>query len=248
VFGAALIVDRKRWLERMALVVILAVVTYGFVETQSRESFLALACVIIASAFGARQYRRRVIATIMILLAFGGVGLAVSPAARHRVFDLNNNGGSGRTTLWLVAWRIARTHQPEGIGLNNFTNEAARYVQQPGSLTDVNQIIDHPHQVHNVYLALLAETGVIGLMLFLAVAGACLTAGWRAARYLRRLGRPDAAWLAGSITLTGLGGLCGQFFATANNDFRLWIVLALGPAVLALCARALPVSASGAVP
>jgi O-antigen ligase len=252
VFSAALIVDRKRRLERLALLALLGIITYGFVATQSRESFLALACVVVASAFGAGQHRRAVIAMVAIFLACAGVGLAVSPVARHRVFDLGGGGsgagGSGRTTLWLVAWRIARTHQPEGIGLNNFQNQAPRYVQQPGALIDVNQIIDEPHAVHNAYLSLLAETGIIGLMLFLAVAGACLTAGLRAARYLRSRGHPDAAWLARSVTLAGFGGLCGQFFSATNSDFRLWAVLALGPAVLGLCARGLPVSSSGVTP
>ena len=104
----------------------------------------------------------------------------LDPYAWQRVSE-SPGRGSGRIDLWTVAWRITEEHPVNGIGLNNFGVVAADYVRDVGPLERVDLIADRPHSVHNAYLQFLAETGVVGLLLFSIFAVGCLYAGWRAA-------------------------------------------------------------------
>jgi O-antigen ligase len=103
--------------------------------------------------------------------------------------------------------------------------------------------VTEQHQlVHNVYLQLLAELGIIGLGLFLAVAAACLRACYVAARAFDRLGRRDIAVLARGVLVATVGALAASLTLSNLRDPRLWILLALGPA---LCGIAAAAQASG---
>ena len=230
VFAGALLTQSRRLIVRAALVATIVVLTVAFAATQSRAGLFAAGAVVIAAALMVKRQRRRALPTIALVAAVAGAWFALSPSALSRVTSLGD-GGTGRTTLWLVAWRMAKNYAPEGAGLNNFRVLAPDYVRQPGSLRYVQQI-DKPHVVHNAYLELLAETGVIGLSLFLAVAGACLAAAHRAAVAFERLGRLDLARLSYAVLLAGLALLAVQVFQSEDAyDLRFWVVMGLGPAL-----------------
>jgi O-antigen ligase len=91
--------------------------------------------------------------------------------------------------------------------------------------------------VHNTYLQMLAEAGVVGLGLFAAFVTGCLAAAGRAARIFRHRGRPTAEVLAQAVLVATIAMLAAAVFVSAGVDKRLWILLALGPALLALAQR-----------
>src|SRR5207302_10694486 len=126
----------------------------------------------------------------------------------------------------------AEGSQPEGIGLNNYRIVAPAYVLRPGSLRHVRQISDQPHVVHNTYLQLLTETGVVGLGLFASVVAACMAAAWRAARIFDRMAYGDMARLSRAVLLAAFGALVTQVFQSNGYDWRTWALLGLGPAAL----------------
>jgi O-antigen ligase len=238
VFAAALAADRRRPVERGALLVGLVILTVGLAATQSRGGLLAVAAVLLASPLVYNRQRRMAMVALALVFTVAGSWFAVSPQARRRVESLNN-GGDGRTTLWLVAWRIAEDHPFEGVGLNNFRVVAPQYVFRPGALRYVEQITDKPHVVHSTYLELLAETGIVGLGLFLAAVAACLSAARRAARIFERLGQADMARLSRAVLLAGCGALAAQLFLSNGDDWRSWVLLALGPVLLTLAHQTL---------
>jgi O-antigen ligase len=105
-------------------------------------------------------------------------------------------------------------------------------------VTRVGYIAETPFPAHNTYLQLLAETGIVGLVGFVAVAIGCLRAALHAARLFERKGMPDYAHLARATLMGTTGMLSAIFFFTDGDDWRLWILLGLGPALLALAHRA----------
>ena len=234
-FGVALAVDQRRRLTRLALAGVVVALAVGLVATQSRGGLVAFAAVLLAAPLVFWRQRRHALVAIVLVIAAVGAGFAFFGHARSRVTSFNE-GGAGRSTLWLVAWRMAKDNSPVGVGLNNYRVVAPDYVRRPGSLAYVRQIDDRD-VVHNTYLELLAETGMIGLALFLAVVGACLAAARRAQRLFDRLGRRDLARISGAALLAGLGILVNQIFQSSAYDMRFWVVFALGPGLLAIAGR-----------
>jgi O-antigen ligase len=214
----------------------------ALIATESRGGFVAFAAVLLAAPLVFWGQRRHALLAAVLVVAIVGAGLAASGSARSRLTNFNE-GGAGRSTLWLVGWRMAKDNSPVGVGLNNFIAVAPDYTRRPGSLRYVTQI-DKPHEVHNTYLALLAETGMIGLALFLAVVGACMAAARRAQRLFEQLGRRDLARISGAVLLASVGILVTQVFQSSAYDMRFWVVVALGPALLAIASRTRPLGAS----
>ncbi|MDP8943937.1 MAG: O-antigen ligase family protein, partial [Actinomycetota bacterium] len=168
----ALLVVARGALVRLGLVVAVAVLAVALAATESRGGWIA-AVVAVAGALALLRGRRLQVALVVtVVVSLAGVVVANSPTAWERI--VNPGGGAGRVELWEVAWRITEDHPLAGVGLNNFRVFSPRYVRQPGTLEEVALIVDRPLVVHNVYLELLAENGAIGLLAFLALAGASL--------------------------------------------------------------------------
>ena len=124
---------------------------------------------------------------------------------------------------------------PAGAG--NFEAVESHFVLRPGSISRIQYLTDVPHLVHNTYLQLLAETGVVGLALYLLVLAGSLRAAWLAVGRFEALGRPDYADLARAVLMGTIGMLVALFFISDGDDLRLWVLLAMGPALLTLAGR-----------
>jgi O-antigen ligase len=228
---------------RIALLLAFVTVTVGFFATQSRGGLLSLAFAAIAGLVLLPRQRKRLLG----LAGAAGVGLgivsAVNPAAIARMTDVGG-GTSGRSDLWTVAWKIFTDHPWVGIGLENFQTVEPRYTLRSGELTRVDLVAETPHLVHNVYLQLLTETGVVGFALFLVVILGSLRASWLAARRFDASGHVAYGDLARAALMAAIAMLAAQFFISDGDDWRLWILLALGPVLLSVAQRTRPSNAA----
>jgi O-antigen ligase len=222
---------------RWVLAVTIVLLGVGLAATQSRGGLVAAVVTLIASVV---IFRRKLFWFAALTLSVLAVGawFTVTPDAWERVTSGYDGGGTGRTELWEVGWRILGEHPTVGVGLNNFRAEAYRYVRRPGNLEYVRLIAERPDKVHNVYLQMLVETGVVGLLLFLAVVIGCLRAGWVAARRFEELGQRSMAEVSRGVVVASLAMLVAAFFLSNGADSRMWILLALGPALLVMVGRA----------
>jgi O-antigen ligase len=211
-----------------AAIVAMAVATAA---TESRGGLIAALAALVASVALVRGRRVQAVVFGVFVIAAAGAFFLASPSALERATNFNA-GGTGRSDLWTVARRMAGDHPIAGVGLAGFQTEARNYVRQPGSLQFVHIIVDEPHVAHEMYLQQLAETGIVGLALLLAVIGACVAAAGRAARRFDARGDPALATLARATLVAMIGFLTASLFISDSTDKRLWIVLALGPALL----------------
>ncbi len=92
-------------------------------------------------------------------------------------------------------------HPVVGVGLNNFEVVLPRY--------EANPVIFFGHPVHNLYLLVLAETGVIGLVGFLGLAVGLGVVAFRLARSADVLFRPLGVGIAGAMGFLALEELLG---------------------------------------
>ena len=96
-----------------------------------------------------------------------------------------------------------------------------------------------------MYLHVLAELGIVGLALFVSLIGFSVVSTVKAARRFERAGDRDMELLARGLVVGMLGLLAADFFLSGQFSKQLWILLGLGPAMLALSKRRAKRSALG---
>jgi O-antigen ligase len=221
---------------RWGMALAAAVIAVGYGATQSRGALVGAGVAVVAAFVVFKRHRAAVALFLVCIASVAGVWFAANPSAWKRVTDFNG-GGNGRSEIWRTAWLITQDHPVVGVGLNNFRVYAPRYVRRPGPLKFVKLIADQPRVVHNTYLQVLVETGVIGLALFLAVILGCLATLWRAAKRFEQLGNDAMSTIARATLVAALGALAASFFLTNATDLRIWLLFGLGPALLAIARR-----------
>jgi O-antigen ligase len=91
-----------------------------------------------------------------------------------------------------------------------------------------------PKVVHNTYLQLWTELGLVGLILFLSIVAFCLYAALKAAGAFARQGDVRMEVIA-RATFVGLAALlAADFFGSRLTNKEVWLLLGLAPALLAI--------------
>jgi O-antigen ligase len=233
VLAGGLIASTRSLLVRWALTFAAVVITVGLAATQSRGGLLAAVAAAVVALLVMRRHRLHVSAAMAIAVGLIGFWFAISPGAFERVTNADG-GGNGRADVWRVAWRVFEEHPFRGVGLGGFREASAAHVLQPGQLSAVELIVDRPHVVHNTYLQLLAETGIIGLVLYLAALLAFLGASWQAARLFDARGDPGLATLARSLFVAQVSVAVALFFISGGTSTPFWLLYGASGALLML--------------
>ena len=200
--------------------------------TLSRGGLVALGASLIAAIVVAGRRRGVVLgvaaaAVLATVIYFG----AFAPAeARDRILELE--GGTGRTDIWTVGWRMVEDQPLRGVGAGNFPVASIHYLLEPGALMRTDFIVDNPKVAHNTYLNVLAELGVVGLALFLAIIAFPLWWAARAVGLAARAGDRELEVLARAMVVVIVGLLAADFFGSRQYSKQLWLLLGLCPVLL----------------
>jgi O-antigen ligase len=234
--GGLAVWRREPWI-RLLFACAAPVLLYGLIATQSRGGLIAATAAVLVGTVLLPTQRRRILAALIPIVALMALFFTINPEAYHRLSQ-QDGGGDGRTELWRIAWRIAEDHPVVGVGVNNFVDREGAYVLRVGALQHAQQlVIDDPKVVHNMYLQMLAETGIVGLTLFVGMIAALLRATLRAARELERVGETAAGTFARSVLVAQIAMLTASAFLSNGPDRRYWVLFALGPALWAVARR-----------
>jgi O-antigen ligase len=203
----------------------MVVVPFLILLTKSRGAFLGFAVFLMFVLSG---HRRRVRA-ISLAFVLGGLVLAVAPeGVLDRVFALKNIETTGnvasadeegsaaqRYEIWKVARTIIREHPITGVGLGAYPWIHARTARRSSFQPSAQGYRD----THSTYLNVAAETGVIGLLIFLASYGGLLYEVDMLRRRAKKL-RPHTAQTIFMLEV-GLVGFftAGIFGSFANVSF-----------------------------
>ncbi|WP_372393044.1 O-antigen ligase family protein [Xanthomonas sp. NCPPB 3582] len=178
-----------------AWMVAAAAVGVVLVLAGSRASWITYGVIVLLSGWRLLGGRRLLaVAVLGVLLAVGVV--AVAPQARERVqrtalaFGDGEQGMdqalSGRGQIWGAALCMIRAHPVNGVGARGFRQAYPACDPAP---TQAPAWGDGPaFHAHQLVLEILAETGVMGLLLWLAGAAQA----WRAWRYSSAAAREQA--------------------------------------------------------
>lgn len=233
-FGLA--VSTRRASVKLALVAAIGVLTIGLLATGSRGGFIAGIVALVALLALTKRKRALVVSLIALMIGVAGIAISADSAAWERITDFNEN--TGRSELWTVAWQMWQDHPVVGVGFQGFVDHAAGYARELGPLEFSEFLAEEPKFVHNSYLELLAEAGVVGLALFVGVVVACVRRCRSAVLSFEERGDEEMATLARSVIAAIVALLAAGFFISGSTDRRLWVLLALGPAMAACAAGA----------
>jgi O-antigen ligase len=237
VLAVALALTVRSPAARWALVGAAGLALLSVFLTASRGGLVGLIAALGTGIVLARGRRAAAIGGALVVIAASALYVGLfDPGVANRYASAD--GGNGRTDLWKVGWRMAEANPVHGVGAGNFRDASAHYVlAEPGAIEDSTFIIDQPRFAHNVYLEVLAELGVVVLALFLALVGAAIGTGVKAARGFTRAGDADMELLSRAVVVSLVALLAMDFFISDQFSKQLWLLLALCPALLAIGRR-----------
>ena len=212
----------------------------GIFLTLSRGGLIALAFALVVSLFTAGRWRAHaVVVTVLVASAgFTYFGYVASDEAVDRVTQLE--GGTGRSDLWNIGWRMVEDKPVTGVGVGNFQTASIHYLLAPGAIERDEFIVDQPKAAHNTYLQVQTELGAIGLVLFAAIVLFAMLCMLRAARIFERRGERSMELVARALFIAVAGLLAADFFISEQYSKQLWLLLGLGPGLLGVANGLLP--------
>jgi probable O-glycosylation ligase (exosortase A-associated) len=163
------VVHWSRWIFAILLPVLIHAVLLSF----SRGAMLAL---VVACPFFYLRSRFKghlLIGGLIVFLAL--LPRMAGKEIRDRFFSIEqyekDESVQGRFSSWKVAWAIAKDYPIDGIGLRNASAYAKEYIPEAADRT-----------IHSQYLQILADTGFVGLGLYLSA----LFLVWRSTRRVQK--------------------------------------------------------------
>ena len=191
------------------------------------RGIVGLAAGLVAALVVAGRARPRMLALVSCLA--GGLGYYVAYKPAQGVFHGGSSaGGTELRTPEPVAGGspcVGRTPD-RGVGLGNYSVAEPTYAIQPINLTQVYEIVNEQLVVHNTYLQLAAELGLVGLGLFLTILAMPLRLAGRALVRLERAHHELEFHVRGLLAGT-IGMLVAYAFLSAEFEKPLWLVLGL---------------------
>jgi O-antigen ligase len=180
-------------------------------------------------------------AVVSAVAVVGYFGVLAPEESRNRVTE--SGSGSGRVDIWTVGWRMVEDRPVVGVGAGNFIPSLPDYIRRPGAL-DPGELYEPssglPKYAHNSYLQIWAETGLVGLLMFLGALGFAVLCTAKAARTFARRGDPEMGGMARALFAAQVGLMGMAFFESIQLTHQLWLLMALGPPMLALARRDAP--------
>jgi O-antigen ligase len=210
-----------------------AVSTLSVVFTFSRGATVALVLALIIFFW---IYKLKP-AQLIVILVLGIAMLAYAPPTYYqRVLSIadilpSSNGEiniradraiQGRASENLTAWVMLMDHPLLGVGLNNYSYLYQDYTKSLGLAPSASN-----RSPHNLYLEVAAETGIIGLIIFLIMVGLALRSLLRARRKFINAGMEDYANLTTGFLIAFIGYLFAALFVHAAYPRYFYLLIGI---------------------
>ena len=229
--GLAILARRSTRLRTVALVGgILAPI--GLIQTLSRGGLIAAGVVLMVSTVVGGHWRGR--AARVALIAVVGITayfLFLAPAASVKRVTMSTT--NGRNDVWIVGWRMFTARPAIGVGRRQLPAGLLALPAAPGA--------DHlrlglpggaPRSPTTPTSSSSPSWACSGCSTLLGVFAGGLAAGLKAAHIFERLGDDAMELMARCAVLALVAFYTADFFLSGLLYKQLWLVFALGPALL----------------
>ncbi|MCV6589943.1 MAG: O-antigen ligase family protein [Marinobacterium sp.] len=225
---ATLMTPQLHWLLKILGVTVFSLVLAAIIATQSRGGLLGICAVMGIFSWYRVQNKALLImlgiVALSILFVLAGVSSRASGGAHEEGID---ESAMGRIYAWEAAFKMALYNPLTGVGLNNFISNYFAYSSHWDGMN---------HAVHSTWFGVMAETGFLGLLLFLAMVASIVRVALRARKYFSpaNMGKhyQPVLFAMAQALQAGIAGFCiSGTFLTMGFTWPLYILLALSIAL-----------------
>jgi len=157
--------------ERLLALTTFLILFFALLATQSRGGLLGFLAVL--GLFAYNRIRSKILlfggggVILLILFTVAGINDRSSGGAAEEGID---ESAMGRIYAWEAAWNMALDNPIFGVGINNFYYNYFYYSTHWDGLN---------HAVHSTWFGVLAESGFLGLFLFVSLIVTTFIAAWK---------------------------------------------------------------------
>ncbi|WP_051119181.1 O-antigen ligase family protein [Vibrio campbellii] len=219
-FTVSQLVEKRSsiWIRGFALLTCL-VLFLSIIETQSRGGLLGALSVF--GYFTSKHIRNRTLLVILTLVAaislyiIAGIDVRVSGGGAEAGIDAS---AMGRLYAWEAAFKMALDNPLTGVGLDNFYYNYFFYSSHWDGMN---------HAVHSTWFGVLAETGFIGLIVFVTLIVSLIKTSLRSISLLRKHSDITLSVGANAVISGLIGTIVSGTFLTQGFVWPIYILAAL---------------------
>ena len=219
----------RRKLVKAVLIGISALLLVCTILTYSRGSMVALVAVIffivIRPLF---EKPRRITPLICVILAIILFLPFVPPRYWQRassIADTNSDTSiRGRLEALKAGTEMVQEHPFRGVGFGMFELEYTKH-------TRATYVYQHPMSAHNMYITLVAESGIPALLIFFGLVFNVFKELRTARRIFMEKGDVLLSTISGAVEIGTIGFLVGGFFLSQLYLLIFWILISLSVAL-----------------
>ncbi|CAE6908924.1 COG3307 Lipid A core - O-antigen ligase and related enzymes [Vibrio sp. B1FIG11] len=206
------------WIRGFALLTCL-ILFLSIIETQSRGGLLGALSVF--GYFTSKHIRSRTLLVILTLVAaislyiIAGIDVRVSGGGAEAGIDAS---AMGRLYAWEAAFKMALDNPLTGVGLENFYYNYFFYSSHWDGIN---------HAVHSTWFGVLAETGFVGLIVFIALIVSLVKTSLRSISLLTKQSDITLSVGANAVISGLIGTIVSGTFLTQGFVWPIYILTAL---------------------
>ncbi|EGU38396.1 O-antigen ligase family protein [Vibrio splendidus] len=210
------------WFKRIISALVCLLLLAAIIATQSRGGLLG--CIAVIGIFAWKLIQSKLLLmsggaiAVVILYLVAGISDRASGGAAEEGID---ESAMGRIYAWEAAFKMALDNPLTGVGLNNFFSNYFFYSSYWDGLN---------HAVHSTWFGVLAETGFIGLIIFVALIVSLIKTSRATLARLKAAGSsvpPELNSVAYAVYAGLLGTIVSGTFLTQAFNWPIYILAAL---------------------
>jgi O-antigen ligase len=207
--------------------------TAALIMTESRGGWMSLVISgLILAVVAVRRGLLPLRALVCVLIVIVVVLVPFWGTISHRVSTNDNGSAASRLSLATLASHMIEDHPVLGVGVNNVGLNVPNYAGPQFDGTFV-------YTVHNKYLLVWSEAGILALGAFLWFLAATIRSGWRGSRARDPVLSPVALGLTAGV-IGQLAHMAVDLFQSRPQVQLLWFVAAVLAATQAILERERP--------
>lgn len=212
---------KKHIISSIAILTSMMLISASIIYTASRTSILLLALATSITIFSRRLFEKPRQMVPVIVLILGVMWLAPKEISYEIVnspntIQLGEDTMGIRYELWRAGLKMWQKHPITGIGIGKFSEYNLAYA-------DSSDLVYKRYarlNAHNMYVQILAETGLVGFALFLGLILSALWKLWRASQQSSGVSQLARMWLIALLVML-IGGLTKH----DHYDKLLWLCI-----------------------